>query len=474
VLQGSCGWTDASILRGRHFYPSWVRSATDRLQHYSTFFPCVECDSSNYAIPPPSRVASWLRCTPPGFLFHFKVFGMFTLLPIRGDAVPGPLRDFLPPALARADSVRYSDLPEDFVQRLWRYWNDAILPAHTAQKLGLVVFQFQQGFAPSPASEQHIRSCRAGLHAAYRMAVEFRDRRWISDSELPATRRLLSSLDIALICEDDLAQETYRANREKIGEDKQLPVVYVPTATHSTYIRLHRRVGDERGDRLLQAAEYEQWAQRLRQGRAEEGGDSRAFFFMWGTDCYDDPVVNARALDARLRSTAQEVWLDWAGMQKERQKTAVGGNILALFAKQEQGRSEKEEEEVDEDGKEQQEQPIEHEKAEQLTEGKEEDEQPQTDTKEAASVSASVPASASAELPLQGAAASSPSFTDDDVQVVGGKRVRGPQSPPAASKRQRGGAKPSPKSRSSRPMSKAAQAAANTASISSFFSKQPS
>ena len=470
MLQGSCGWTDASILRGRHFYPSWVRSATDRLQHYSTVFPCVECDSSNYAVPPPSRVASWLPCTPPGFLFHFKVFGIFTLLPIRGDAMPGPLRDFLPPALARADSVRYADLPEAFVQRLWRYWNDAILPAHTAQKLGLVVFQFQQGFAPSPASEQHIRSCRAGLHAAYRMAVEFRDRRWIAALELPATRLLLSSLDITLICEDDLAQETYRANREKIGEDRQLPVLYVPTSTHSTYIRLHRRVGDDRGDRLLQPAEYEQWAQRLRQGRAEEGGEGRAFFFMWGTDCYDDPVVNARALDARLRATAQEVWLDWAGMQKERQKAAAGGNILALFAKQEQGKTAKEDE-PEEEEKAGSEQPLGQENAEQLTDGKGEDDK-QTDAQEAESVTAAEPASAVAEQ--EGAAASSAVFTDDDVQVVGGKRMRGQQSPAAASKRQRGGAKPTAKMRAARPTSKAAQAAANTASISSFFSRQPS
>ena len=76
LLQGTCGWTDASITKGNHFYPPHIHAsnAVDRLRHYSATFPCVEVDSSNYAIPPSNRVASWVSVVPSHFLFHFKVW----------------------------------------------------------------------------------------------------------------------------------------------------------------------------------------------------------------------------------------------------------------------------------------------------------------------------------------------------------------------------------------------------------------
>ena len=42
VLQGTCGWNDASILKCGRFYPSSVKTAVERLPHYATHFPSVE------------------------------------------------------------------------------------------------------------------------------------------------------------------------------------------------------------------------------------------------------------------------------------------------------------------------------------------------------------------------------------------------------------------------------------------------
>ena len=78
VFQGTCGWSDSSIVKCGKFYPSSVKTTEDRLLHYSRFFPCVECDSSNYAIPSPAAVEKWIKCVPAGFKFHFKAFGFFT------------------------------------------------------------------------------------------------------------------------------------------------------------------------------------------------------------------------------------------------------------------------------------------------------------------------------------------------------------------------------------------------------------
>ena len=78
VLQGTCGWSDSSIVKCGRFYPGSVKTTEDRLLHYSRVFPCVECDTSNYAIPSPIVVEKWLKCVPAGFKFHFKAFGFFT------------------------------------------------------------------------------------------------------------------------------------------------------------------------------------------------------------------------------------------------------------------------------------------------------------------------------------------------------------------------------------------------------------
>lgn len=78
VLQGTCGWSDSSIVKCGRFYPGSVKTTEDRLLHYSRVFPCVECDTSNYAIPSPTVVEKWLKCVPAGFKFHFKAFGFFT------------------------------------------------------------------------------------------------------------------------------------------------------------------------------------------------------------------------------------------------------------------------------------------------------------------------------------------------------------------------------------------------------------
>ena len=352
LLQGTCGWTDSSILRGAHFYPPHIHSAVDRLRHYSAYFPCVEVDSSNYAIPPPSRVSSWLAVTPAGFLFHFKVFGLFTSLSIKVDALPGPLRDQVPAAIAASSQpVRLDSLPASYISSLWQYWNTAILPAHAAAKLGLVIFQFQLSFAPSDAHRQHVEWCRRQLCSAYRMGVEFRDRRWIKGEEGRRTLRWLAELDLTYIVCDDLEQETYRPGREPIGEDKQLAVVHATSSSHSLYVRLHRRTGDNRGDRVLAATEFTQWADRLRdEQEAADRDRRRSVFFLWGTDCVDDPITNARKMGEALRDRAASLWLDWRELRKDGMKQRSGGNLLALFAKQEKRNRETAEGRKDDEG----------------------------------------------------------------------------------------------------------------------------
>jgi uncharacterized protein YecE (DUF72 family) len=68
---GVCSWTDSTLIACGRFYPKTFKTNSERLSFYSTQFPCVEVDSSNYAIPPPHRVEKWVKVK------HFVLFDFF-------------------------------------------------------------------------------------------------------------------------------------------------------------------------------------------------------------------------------------------------------------------------------------------------------------------------------------------------------------------------------------------------------------
>ncbi len=60
IKHGVCSWTDPSLLTCG-FYPKGCANNSERLRFFSTHMPCVEVDSSNYAIPPVDRVTKWVH-----------------------------------------------------------------------------------------------------------------------------------------------------------------------------------------------------------------------------------------------------------------------------------------------------------------------------------------------------------------------------------------------------------------------------
>lgn len=159
---GTCGWTDESIGKCGRFYPGYVKSATQRLRHYSTHFPCVEVDTSNYAIPPAERIADWASQTPATFKFHFKIFSLFTLAAVTVSSIPAALRHLVTPDQVRHGKVRLQDTSDVFKAALWSYWNATLRPIHQAGKLGVTIFQFHLGFLPNKV---HICMGRSGCRA---------------------------------------------------------------------------------------------------------------------------------------------------------------------------------------------------------------------------------------------------------------------------------------------------------------------
>ena len=188
VLMGTCGWSDTTLLRCKRFYPPSAKSNIDRLLHYSRYFPCVEVDTSNYAIPTIDQITKWVNTVPQGFKFHFKAFGLFTNRSIAFNALPREIKDKLmyghelssvqlekqedyneskatekQLALTRFkqannDTIHWNEIPSNLQERVWEIYLqvlDSIAnPTNHEDALGCVLFQFPFEFTP-PSSWGH-------------------------------------------------------------------------------------------------------------------------------------------------------------------------------------------------------------------------------------------------------------------------------------------------------------------------------
>ena len=187
VLQGTCGWSDASLVKCGRFYPASVKTSDDKLAFYSSKWPCVEVDTTTYAIPRPTQVEKWVHAVraSPGFVFHVKAFGLFPGKTCSLEALPAEVRQTLPTPLQQGRSSRgsgssvggglrvsLSDLGMHQVGLVWAAFHDALAPLASSGRLGCVVFQFHLGFGPSAENRRHVRWCRDHLDKRFTMCEE--------------------------------------------------------------------------------------------------------------------------------------------------------------------------------------------------------------------------------------------------------------------------------------------------------------
>ncbi|KAK3272191.1 hypothetical protein CYMTET_19500 [Cymbomonas tetramitiformis] len=319
VLHGTCGWSDSSIVKCGRFYPSGVKTAEERLETYSAHFPCVEVDSSCYAIPSADTTARWVKRTPHGFRFHFKAFGLFCSGSVAANTLPQRVRQMLPPSLGPGDRAAFSELSAEAKRMLWQHFHEALEPVSRGGRMGVVLFQFHLSFAPTEANRGHVLYCRQQLDAKYAMAVEFRNRSWICEPHASSTFSWMRAHNLGLVAADELLHETMQPDRQQrglpAGEVRQRMALRLEATNQpqSLYVRVHRRHGTK--ERLLSEEEVQQWAAELRQALGSLSGPC---FFLWGTDWEDAPVVNAGRLDHAMGAPFVYDW-------RSRRRALAGG-----------------------------------------------------------------------------------------------------------------------------------------------------
>jgi uncharacterized protein YecE (DUF72 family) len=229
ILVGTSSWTDPTLVKEGGFYPPSAKSAEARLRFYASQFPLVEVDSTYYYPPSERNAELWIERTPADFTFNVKAYSLLTNHPTRPNSLYADIRETLPAETLQKRSLYREKLPDDAVAEVWQRFHDALMPLHSAGKLGAVLFQFPQWFVISRKNKSYIEECAERLRD-FRMAVEFRHETWLSERNQEETLGFLEQHNLPYVCVD-MPQ----------GFDSSVPPIAEATAKDLSMVRFHGR-----------------------------------------------------------------------------------------------------------------------------------------------------------------------------------------------------------------------------------------
>jgi uncharacterized protein YecE (DUF72 family) len=299
ILTGTASWTDPTIIASG-WYPENADSAEERLRYYASQFPLVEVDSTYYGLPSERTSVLWVDRTPDHFTFDFKAFRLFTGHPTPVKALPKAIRQELGSAIEGKTNIYSKDLPGPLADEIWEMYRRALMPVHSAGKMGAVFFQFPKWFYFGKENLQYIAALRERL-PDYAIAVEFRQPSWLSDRNAERTLDFLRENNIS-----------YTSVDEPQGTAASVPPVAASTADLAV-VRFHGRraetwdkpgVGvEERFRYLYDEQELGEWVPKIQELSAE----SREVHVLMN-NCYADyGVRNAKQLSLLLEQAGAPV-----------------------------------------------------------------------------------------------------------------------------------------------------------------------
>jgi uncharacterized protein YecE (DUF72 family) len=281
---GTASWTDKTLLESG-WYPEDASTPEKRLRFYAENFDVVEVDSTYYGLPSERNAVLWVERTPKDFRFDVKAFSLMTGHPLQVRGIPKDLRADLP----EGDRVPAKEVPPEVADRVWEMFREALMPLHSAGKLGLVMFQYPQWFMPGRRAREEILAARERL-PDYDIAVEFRQGAWFADDD--ATRKTMDFLRSEAI--------PFVAIDMPQGLRVSVPPVAEATSDRFAVVRFHGRREETWTKRNVHPTErfrydysdreLEEWVPRVER-MTEDAKETHALF----NNCYRDYAVrNAR------------------------------------------------------------------------------------------------------------------------------------------------------------------------------------
>lgn len=294
ILTGTCSWTDKTLIESG-WYSSAASDAEGRLGEYASRFSIVEVDSTYYSLPSERTAELWAARTPDEFTFDVKAFRLLTGHPGEMSSLPKHLRETVPKEVQEKRRLYLKDLPQDAVEEVWSMYRQALMPLHSAGKLGVVLFQFPAWFFPGRDNNSYLAQIPERL-PDYNSAIEFRHGSWLNEKNFDRTMDVLRSNYLA-----------YASVDEPQGTRQSVPPVAAATSDIAV-VRFHgRRVETwdkanvgvlERFRYLYSEGELKEWVPKIRE-LASETREVHALM----NNCYSDFAVrNAAQLSSLLEA----------------------------------------------------------------------------------------------------------------------------------------------------------------------------
>src|ERR687890_102147 len=166
IVIGTSSWADPGFVE--EWYPSDL-PARDRLRWYAERFEAVEVNSTFYAVPSPKTVARWADETPAGFTFDVKLHKLLS-----------------------RHSADLKSLPPDCREHA------------TTNARGRVELtpKLEPAFEPRKNELDELATLVERLNATAPVAVELRNRFWLTDERREDTLRWYERHGAAFVCID--------------------------------------------------------------------------------------------------------------------------------------------------------------------------------------------------------------------------------------------------------------------------------
>ena len=223
ILVGTASWSDPGFVE--RWYPKGM-PAGERLGWYAQHFDMVEVNSTFYAVPDMRMVERWSKNTPDNFVFDVKLHQLLSRHSAQAK--------LLPPELQRrveTDEKGRVILTPEIEQAVAQTFLSSLGPLRRAEKLGALLLQLSPAFSPR---KHHLDELDQLLQVTrdYQMVIEFRNRNWVIDEQLPRTLDFLRQHKAAFVNVDAPAAEHFTIIPSELDE------VTIPEVA---YLRLHGR-----------------------------------------------------------------------------------------------------------------------------------------------------------------------------------------------------------------------------------------
>lgn len=218
---GTASWTDPGFVED--WYPKDLRPS-DRLRWYAEHFDLVEINSTFYALPAPASVRRWAQQTPAGFLFDVKLPKVLSRHSMEAKFLPPELRSRVE---TNKGVIKLTPATECLVAK---HLLEVIEPLQEAGKLGVFLLQLSPAFRPKTHELTELDTL-AELFSSHPLAVELRNRDWVTGTRFQETIGYFTQRHVTLVLVDAPQSEHFTV----------MPGFNSVTDPRLGYFRLHGR-----------------------------------------------------------------------------------------------------------------------------------------------------------------------------------------------------------------------------------------